>query len=107
MCSYYLHTQNNNMGSIWLNNIQSNTINTWSNNTMRKIASTRIFKEEEIELEPTYNYTAKNGTNLYCDNSGSYQANYWNITVHGYLVKNTTDLTAFSTFSITNTVEQA
>ena len=65
-----IHTQNNNMGSVWLNNIQSNTINTWSNNTMRKIASTRIFKESEIQLEATYNYTSKQGTNLYCQNSG-------------------------------------
>lgn len=102
-----IHTQNNNMGSVWLNNIQSSTVNTWSNNTMRKIASTRIFKESEIELEQTYNYTSKNGTNLYCQNTGSYQANFWNITVHAYLVKNTTNLTALSTYSTTNTVSQA
>lgn len=102
-----IHTQNNNMGSVWLNNIQSSTVNTWSNNTMRKIASTRIFKESEIVLEQTYNYTSKKGTNLYCQNTGSYQANFWNITVHAYLVKNTTNLTALSTFSTTNTVSQA
>lgn len=102
-----IHTQNSNLGSVWLNNIQSSTVNTWSNTSMRKIASTRIFKESEIELEPTYNYTSKNGTNLYCQNSASYQANFYNITLHGYLVKNTTDLTAFSTYSTTNTVVQA
>ena len=102
-----IHTQNNNLGSVWLNNIQSSTVNTWSNTSMRKIASTRIFKESEIELEPTYNYTSQNGTNLYCENSTSYTANFYNITVHGYLVKNTTDLTALSTFSTTNTVVQA
>lgn len=101
------HTQNNNQASVWLNNIQSSTVNTWSDITMRKIASTRIFKESEIELEQTYNYTSKNGTNLYCQNSGSYQANFWNITVHAYLVKNTTDLTALSTYGTTNTVSQA
>ena len=95
------------MGSIWLNNIQSNTVNTWSNNTMRKIASTRIFKESEIQLEATYNYTSKQGTNLYCQNSGPYQANFWNITVHAYLVKNTTNLTALSTYSAVSTVEEA
>ena len=102
-----IYTQNNNMGSIWLNNFQSNTINTWSNNTMRKIASTRIFKESEIQLEATYNYTSKQGTNLYCQNSGPYQANFWNITVHAYLVKNTTNLTALSTYNTVSTVEEA
>lgn len=102
-----IHTQNNNMGSVWLNNIQSNTINTWSNNTMRKIASTRIFKESEIELEATWNYTSKQGTNLYCQNSGNYQANFWNITVHGYLVKNTTNLSALNTYNAVSTVEEA
>ena len=102
-----IHTQNSNLGSVWLNNIQSSTVNTWSNTSMRKIASTRVFKESEIVLEPTYNYTSKNGTNLYCDNSASYQANFYNITVHAYLVKNTTDLTALSTYSTTNTVSQA
>lgn len=102
-----IYTQNNNMGSVWLNNIQSNTVNTWSNNTMRKIASTRIFKESEIVLESTYNYTNKQGTNLYCQNSGPYQANFWNITVHAYLVKNTTNLTALSTYNTVSTVEEA
>ena len=102
-----IYTQNNNLGSVWLNNIQSSTVNTWSNNTMRKLASTRIFKESEIELEATYNYTNKQGTNLYCQNSGPYQANFWNITVHAYLVKNTTDLTALSTYSAVSTVEEA
>lgn len=102
-----IYTQNNNMGSVWLNNIQSNTVNTWSNNTMRKIASTGIFKESDIQLEATYNYTSKQGTNLYCQNSGPYQANFWNITVHGYLVKNTTNLSNLSTYNAVSTVEEA
>lgn len=95
------YTQNNNMASIYLNNFQSNEVNTWSNNTMRKICSTRIFKESEITLEPTWNYSAKNGVNLYCNNSGNYQANFWNITVHGYLVKKTTDLTQVGSYALT------
>ena len=95
-----MHTQNNNQASIYLNNFQSNLINTWSNNTMRKIGSTRIFKESEIELEQTFNYTHKNGTNLYCSNSGNYQANFWNITVHCYLVKKTTDLENVVSYSL-------
>ena len=96
-----MHTQNNNQASIWLNNFQSNLINTWSNNTMRKIGSTRIFKESEITLETTYGYS-KQGTNLYCSNNGNYQANFWNITVHCYLVKKTTNLEQVVSYELTN-----
>lgn len=96
-----MHTQNNNQASIWLNNFQSNLINTWSNTSMRKIGSTRIFKESEIQLETTYNYT-KQGTNLYCSNSGNYQANFYNITVHCYLVKKTTNLDGIVSYDLTN-----
>ena len=101
-----MNTSNNNKASVWLNNIQSSLVNTWSNNTMRKIGSTRIFKESEIILETTYGYS-RDGTNLYCQNSGNYQANFWNITVHAYLVKSTTDLTTLSTYSINEVVEEA
>lgn len=105
-----MNTYNNNQASIWLNNFQSNLINTWSNNTMRKIGSTRIFKESEIQLETTYNYT-KQGTNLYCSNSGNYQANFWNITVHCYLVKKTTNLEQIVSYELTpddnSPIEQA
>lgn len=100
-------TNNNNQASIWLNNIQSSLGNTWSNSSMRKIISTDIFKETDITLEPTYNYTSRNGTNLYCQNTGPYQANFYNITVHAYLVKNTTNLSALNTYSAVSTVEEA
>lgn len=91
-----ISTTNNNQACIYLNNIKSNNINTWSNQTMRKITSTRIFKESEITLETTYGYT-KQGCNIYCQNnsdSDNKNAYFYNITVHGYLVKNTTDLSA-------------
>ena len=88
-----INTRNSNNGFIKLNNIQSNNINTWSATTMRKIASTRIFKESEITLETTFGYT-RQGTNLYCGNSEAYEANFYNITVHGYLVKDSTTLPA-------------
>ena len=87
------NTYNNNMAYVGLNNFESNRINTWSNLTMRKILSTRIFKESEIVLETTYNYT-RQGTNLYIGNSAAYQANFWNIAVHGYLVKKSTTIPA-------------
>lgn len=96
-----MHTQNNNQASVYLNNFQTNLINTWSNTSMRKIGSTRIFKESEIELETTYGYS-RNGTNLYCSNSGNYQANFWNITVHCYLVKKTTNLEQVVSYELTS-----
>ena len=104
--SAQINTNNNNQASVWLNNIQSNTGNTWSNTSMRKIISTRIFKESEITLETAYNYS-RDGTNLYCQNSGPYQANFYNITVHAYLVKNTTNLSGISTYDVTSTDEEA
>lgn len=84
-----ISTTNSNMAKVKLNNIESNQGNTWSGlQTMRKIVSTPIFKESDIELEPTLNYTAKTGCNLYCGNtSNTGSAYFWNITVHGYLVK--------------------
>ena len=95
-----MHTQNNNQASIYLNNFQSNLINTWSNTSMRKIGSTRIFKESEIQLETTYGYS-RQGTNLYCSNSGNYTANFYNITVHCYLVKKTTNLEQYVSYDLT------
>ena len=82
-------TTNDNMAKVKINNIESNHGNTWSAyQTMRKIVSTPIFKESDIELEATLNYTSKTGCNLYCGNtSNSGIAYFWNITVHGYLVK--------------------
>lgn len=82
-------TTNSNMAKVKLNNIESNQGNTWSAlQTMRKIVSTPIFKESDITLEPTLNYTAKNGCNLYCGNtSNTGIAYFFNLTVHGYLVK--------------------
>jgi hypothetical protein len=59
---------------------------------MRALISTRIFKESEITLEPTYVYTGKNGTNLYCGNTATGEAYFYNVCLHGYLVKTTTTL---------------
>ena len=84
-----ISTTNSNMAKVKLNNIESNQGNTWSGlQTMRKIVSTPIFKESDITLEPTFNYTSKTGCNLYCGNtSNTGIAYFYNITVHGYLVK--------------------
>lgn len=96
-----VNTNNSNNACVSLNNFKSNLANTWSGQTMRKIVSTRIFKESEIELEPTYNYTAKNGVNLKCHNSLSNEAYFWNISVHCYLVKRTTNLEQVGSYALT------
>ena len=102
-----VNTNNNNMGYVCLNNIESNQVNTWSATTMRKIASSRIFKETDITLETTFGYT-KQGVNLYVGNTAAYQANFYNITVHGYLVKASTTLPAsYSTYGDDEQTEPA
>lgn len=85
-------TNNSNYAKIKLNNIESNGACSWSGQTMRALISTRIFKESEITLEPTYVYTGKNGTNLYCGNTATGEAYFYNVCLHGYLVKTTTTL---------------
>ena len=84
-----ISTTNSNMAKVKLNNIESNQGNTWSAlQTMRKIVTTPIFRESDIQLEPTLNYTSKTGCNLYCGNtSNTGIAYFYNVTVHGYLVK--------------------
>lgn len=85
-------TNGSNYAKIKLNNIESNGACSWSGQTMRALISTRIFKESEIVLEPTYVYTSKDGTNLYCGNTASGEAYFYNVTLHGYLVKTSTTL---------------
>jgi hypothetical protein len=102
-----VNTRNNNMGYVCLNNIESNMVNTWSAPTMRKITSTRIFKETDISLETTFGYTGQ-GVNLYIANTAAYEANFYNITVHGYLVKNSTILPdTYSTYGDTEETSPA
>lgn len=89
-------TNGSNYGKVKLNNIESNGSCTWSGQSMRALISTRIFKESEIVLEPTYVYTGKNGVNLYVGNTATGEAYFYNVTLHGYLVKKTTDLAPVS-----------
>jgi len=84
-------TGNENTITVKLNNISSNTLNTYSDTTFRAIAGTRLFKESELVLEPVYS-SSNNGLNLSVENSGAYEANVYNITVHGYLVNKNTVL---------------
>ena len=96
--AYRLTAQGSTNGSnqlcVSVGGIKSSLINTWSGTTYRKVTATRIFKQSELTLEPTYNYTSKNGLNLKCHNSAIGEAYFYNITIHGYLVKTTTSLTS-------------
>lgn len=85
-------TNGSNYAKVKLNNIESNGACSWSGQTMRALISTRIFKQSEITLEPTYVYTSKNGTNLYIGNTATGEAYFYNVCLHGYLVKTTTTL---------------
>lgn len=87
-------TYNSNYASVKLNNFESSKVSTWSAQTFRQITSTRIFKESEIEFEDVLGYESntRKGVNIYCCNSDNYNAYFWNITVHGYIVKKANDL---------------
>lgn len=84
-------TANENTITVKLNNISSNALNTYSDTTFRDVAGTRLFKGSELVLEPVYS-SSNNGLNLSVENSGAYEANVYNITVHGYLVNKSTVL---------------
>ncbi len=85
-------TGNENYASVGINNFQSNGVRTWSGQTMRGVCGSNYFKESDITLEQTLNYS-NNGTNLYLYNSGSTGAAYfYNVTIHGYLIKTATTL---------------
>ena len=85
-------TNNENFASVGINNIQSGSVRTWSGATMRGVCGSWYFKESDITLETTLNYS-RNGTNLYLYNEGSTGgATFYNVTIHGYLIKANTSL---------------
>ena len=73
--------------------IMSCSGNTWSGNTFRIPISSRVVKQSELTLEQTYNYN-KPGLNLKVTNSAAYIGSIFAITVHGYIVKKSSDFTA-------------
>lgn len=91
-------TANNNIVNVKLNNITSNNCNTWSSDKFRSIGGTRLFKQSELVLEQCSGYS-RNGLNLYVSNSAAYTAKIWNITIHGYLVNENTNLNV-STYNV-------
>lgn len=66
---------------------------TWSGTTFRIPISSRITKQSELTLETTFNYS-RQGLNLKVTNSGNYNGSIFAITVHGYIVKKTSDFSA-------------
>jgi hypothetical protein len=66
---------------------------TWSGDTFRIPISSRITKQSELTLETTYNYS-RQGLNLKITNTGDYNGSIFAITVHGYIVKKTSDFSA-------------
>lgn len=91
--SAQISTNGGNYASVMINNIETYRLNTWSNQTYRKIVSSPYFKQSDIILETTYNYS-KPGTNLKLKNTftaGSGVAYFWNVTIHAYLIKKSTN----------------
>lgn len=85
----------NNYGYLSLNNIQSRPVRTMYSNYWKstKISSSRIFKESEITLQNVsiLGQTSYKGLQLSAtSNDGS--CNFYDITIQGYLVKQSTDL---------------
>ncbi len=87
-----VQTTNENKVTVYINNIGTAAVGTWSGATFRNILASRIFKESEITLEATYGYTKKQGTNLKVNNSAAYACNVYAITLHAYLVKSDTNI---------------
>lgn len=74
---------------VWLNNIATTDVQTWSGTTFRVIGGSNYFKESDITLETTYGYSQL-GTNIKYQITGSVNWEFKNITVHGYLTSDTT-----------------
>jgi hypothetical protein len=66
---------------------------TWSGTTFRIPISSGIVKQSDLTLETTFNYS-RNGLNLKVTNSGNYNGSIFSITIHGYIVKKSTDFSA-------------
>lgn len=89
--AYRLTFQGTNGGdasiTLYLNNIATSSVHTWSGNTFREIGGTDLFTEEDIVLTTTWQYQAQ-GINLYYSVTGAPSTwAIYNATIHGYFVK--------------------
>ena len=104
--SAQLSTTGDNYSYVALNNFQSKPQITWSAPTFRCVTATRIFKQSEIELQDVFGYetATRKGCNIIATNGNSnsgntnYTVEFWNITLHGYLVKKTTNLETIGSY---------
>lgn len=72
---------------LYLNSTQMISGNTYSNKSFRVVYSSVFFTEDDIGTETTYNYSTE-GINLYYEVTGSSATwEFWNVTIHGYLVR--------------------
>jgi hypothetical protein len=76
---------------LYLNNIATKQVGTWSGNTFRVLGISNFFKESDITLEATFNYSSQQGTNLkYAVTNVASSWQFWNVTIHGFLTSNDT-----------------
>lgn len=80
-------TLNKNSIVVYLNNIATSEVGTYSQSTYRKLGATKFFKESDIVLEPTYKYYSA-GINLKYEvtSTSTWQRN---ITIQGFLTSDT------------------
>lgn len=71
---------------IWLNSHDMCSGGTWSSNTFRTIPSSSLMKASAIGQETTLGY-GNPGINLYYSVVGNTSWEFWNVTVHCYLVR--------------------
>ena len=81
-------TLNKNGIVVYLNNIVTTELATYSQSTYRKIATTNFFKESDIILESTYNYSNA-GINLKYEVTSPSTWYIWNITLQAFLTSDT------------------
>ena len=73
---------------VYLNNIATSEVGTYSQSTYRKLGATKFFKESDIVLEPTYKYSSA-GINLKYEVTSTSTWQIWNITIQGFLTSDT------------------
>ena len=81
-------TLNKNSIVVYLNNIATSEVGTYSQSTYRKLGATKFFKESDIVLEPTYKYSST-GINLKYEVTSTSTWQIWNITIQGFLTSDT------------------
>lgn len=75
---------------LYINNIATSEVQTYSGNTFRTIGSSNYFKESDITLETTKGYS-RQGTNLhYLVKGTSSSWDFRNVTITGFIVSDTT-----------------